>query len=445
MSAVTRSAILALGLLVAACGQMPGSRPTVTEPAPQAKPPVTAQEPAKPAWNTRPTPPAPVETAPLPPSGGPAPGNAIPPAPVGAVPTPGLSAPAPKPAIRVALLVPLSGRAQAVGQNLLEAAQIAVFDHASEGFKLLPFDTEKDGATAAANAAVAAGAHIILGPLFSNQVSEVAPIAKAAGLSVISFSNDRSVAQTGVYTLGLSPVQALQRVLAITHEKGATRYAALVPDSAIGRQTLAALEKAAPQLGSTVVRADTYPAAATDFQGIVRRTAEYDRRRAQPTPPPSYQVLVLAEAGARLKQMGPWIPYYDIDVKDVRLVGPPAWDDTTLGAEPGLVGGWYAAPDPAARGPFEEKFKAAFGATPNRIASLAYDAVALTAVIGKLTGGPNFSDSTLTNPNGFAGVEGLFRLNMDGSSERGLAVWEIQRGQHKQVAPAPGSFLPPAN
>lgn len=445
MSAVTRSAILALGLLLAACGQMPGSRPTVADPAPQAKPPVAASQSAQPTWATRPPPPTPVETAPLPSNGAPAPGSAIPSAPVGTAPLPGLSAPAPKPDIRVALLAPLSGRAQALGQNLLEAAQMAVFDHAPDGFRLLPFDTEKDGAAAAANAAVAAGAHIILGPLFAAQVADVAPVAKAAGLSVISFSNDRAAAQPGIYMLGLSPVQALQRVLTVTQEKGAMRYAALLPEAPIGRQILTGLERALPQIGGTLVRSDSYPANATDFQGIVRRTAEYDRRRAQPTPPPSYQVLVLAESGARLKQMAPWIPYYDIDVKDVRLVGPPQWDDLTLGAEPGLVGAWYAAPDPAARGPFEEKYKATFGSTPNRVASLAYDAVALTAVIGKLTNGPNFSDSTLTNPNGFAGVEGLFRLNRDGSTERGLAVWEIQRGPHKQVAPAPGSFLAPVN
>jgi branched-chain amino acid transport system substrate-binding protein len=346
----------------------------------------------------------------------------------------------------VALLAPLSGRAQAVGQGLLEAAQLAVFDHAPEGFKLLPFDTEKDGATAAVAAAVNAGAHIIIGPLFAAQVTEVAPIAKAAGLSVISFSNDRSAAQSGVYVLGLSPVQALQRVLAITREKGLTRYAALVPDAPIGRQLTVALERTLPQAGGSLVRADTYPASATDFQGIVRRTAEYDRRRAVPPPPPSYQALVIGELSVpRLKQMGPWIPYYDIDVKDVRLIGMPQWDDTSLGAEPGFVGAWYAAPDPAGRAPFEEKYKATYTTAPNRLSSLAYDAVALTAVIGKLTNGPNFSDSTLTNPNGFAGVEGLFRLNTDGSTERGLAVWEIQRGAHKQIAPAPGSFLPPTN
>jgi len=382
----------------------------------------------------------------LPADGATPPGQAIPPSGSAGSGFPSVSAPAPKPEIRVALLAPMTGRAQAVGQGLVEAAQLAVFDHAPDGFKLVPFDTEKDGSAAAAQAAVAAGAHIIIGPLFAAQVAEVAPIAKAAGLSVISFSNDRSVAQTGVYVLGLSPVQALQRVIAITREKGATRYAALVPDAPIGRQLTASLERGLPQAGGSLVRADSYPANATDFQGIIRRTAEYDRRRADPPPPPSYQVLVIGELSVpRLKQMGPWIPYYDIDVKDVRLVGMPQWDDTSLGAEPGFVGAWYAAPDPAGRAPFEEKFKAAYGTVPNRISSLAYDAVALTAVIAKLTNGPNFSDATLTNPNGFAGVEGLFRLNMDGGTERGLAVWEIQRGAHKQIAPAPGSFLPPTN
>jgi len=53
-----------------------------------------------------------------------------------------------------------------------------------------------------------------------------------------------------------------------------------------------------------------------------------------------------------------------------------------------------------------------------------------------------FSAEAITDPNGYFGADGLFRLNTDGSVERGLAILEIQPGGIQVVDPAPRSFAP---
>ena len=53
---------------------------------------------------------------------------------------------------------------------------------------------------------------------------------------------------------------------------------------------------------------------------------------------------------------------------------------------------------------------------------------------------PDFSPAALTNPSGFAGVDGIFRLRPDGLVERGLAVLEMHRGGNVVIDPAPESF-----
>ena len=65
------------------------------------------------------------------------------------------------------------------------------------------------------------------------------------------------------------------------------------------------------------------------------------------------------------------------------------------------------------------------------------------AAIGALvrSGNPNaLTRQGLTQPSGFVGVNGIFRLLPDGSNERGLAVAEIRNGQAVVVDPAPRSF-----
>ena len=51
-----------------------------------------------------------------------------------------------------------------------------------------------------------------------------------------------------------------------------------------------------------------------------------------------------------------------------------------------------------------------------------------------------FSTDVLTNPSGFAGIDGLFRFRADGSNERGLAVMRVGSGGSQPAAGSPKSF-----
>jgi len=71
--------------------------------------------------------------------------------------------------------------------------------------------------------------------------------------------------------------------------------------------------------------------------------------------------------------------------------------------------------------------------------TLTYDAVALVAALAK-QGGQHYSADVLTNPSGFAGIDGLFRFRPDGTNERGLAVMRVASGGGAPVAGSPKSF-----
>ncbi|MHA1571135.1 MAG: penicillin-binding protein activator, partial [Alphaproteobacteria bacterium] len=127
----------------------------------------------------------------------------------------------------------------------------------------------------------------------------------------------------------------------------------------------------------------------------------------------------------------------------VKLLGTWLWDDVSLGTEPAMVGGWFAAPSPNARADFVDRFKAAYGHQPDRLATLAYDSVALAAILSRENGATDeeaFSLEALTTPNGFVGMDGIFRLLASGEVQRGLAVLEIRRGGFRDLEPAPATF-----
>ena len=66
--------------------------------------------------------------------------------------------------------------------------------------------------------------------------------------------------------------------------------------------------------------------------------------------------------------------------------------------------------------------------------------VALAGHLARLKPGGDFSAEAITNPNGWTGVDGIFRFLPDGRTERALAVLEIQAGRNTVVSPAPTTF-----
>jgi len=105
-----------------------------------------------------------------------------------------------------------------------------------------------------------------------------------------------------------------------------------------------------------------------------------------------------------------------------------------------LQGGWYAAPDSAGFRNFSVRYRSRYGQDPVRTATLAYDAVALVAALVKTQGTQRFTEPVLTNPSGFAGIDGLFRFRADGTNQRGLAVLRVTPTGGQIISPPPRVF-----
>jgi len=376
--------------------------------------------------------------------------------------------------VRVALLVPLTGPAAKVGQAMLNAAQLALFQFADDRFELLPHDTggSVDGALAAAQLAIGDGAKLIVGPLLSASVQAVGPIARAANVPVVGFSSDRNAAGDGVYVMGFLPSAQTERVLNYAISRGLSRFGLLAPDNAYGAAVLQAMQDVTLRQGVQVTRARLYDPNADDFTNVVREISDFDARKQelarqiaelkqrddeiskktlerleqlQTAGDLPFDALMVADGGKRLQQLAALLPFFDVDPAVVQILGTGQWDVPGLGNEPALVGAWYAAPDPQARVAFVKEYTATFGETPPRLATIAYDATALAAVLGQGENGPNYTSQALASPNGYWGRDGIFRLMPSGITERGLAVIEITRKSSKVIDRAPESFQPRIN
>ena len=333
--------------------------------------------------------------------------------------------------VKVGLILPLSaaGNAGVAAQSMKNAAEMALAEFQNPNIQLLIKDDggSPQGAQQGTQQADDEGAEIILGPLFALSVPATAQATRARGISVIAFSTDSSVAGRGVYLLSFLPESDVNRIIEYAASIGKRSYAALLPDNAYGNVVEAAFKQAVARRGGRVVAFEKYGA---DRAGVARIAQSLGQADA----------LLLADDGDSVVATADALTAAGANLKNVQLLGTGLWDNPRVSNSPALRGGLYAAPDPSGFRAFSGRYRAKYGADPVRTATLAYDAVALVAALARTQGGQRFSSEVLTNPSGFAGIDGVFRFRPDGTNERGLAVMRVAPGGSQPVAGSPKSF-----
>jgi ABC-type branched-subunit amino acid transport system substrate-binding protein len=328
---------------------------------------------------------------------------------------------------RVALLVPMSGTNAGIGRSLNNATQMAILDLKADNVRITTYDTAL-GATAAATRALADGNKLILGPLLAEDARAIAPLARRAGVPVLSFSNDTGVAGNGTYVMGFAPSQSIERVIDYARRSGVTEFAGLMPTGLYGERASTAFLRAVETAGGKVTALETYNRGAPAMNAAIARLARSP-----------FQAVLIADSASGAVTAIPGIRRANANA---RVLGTELWNsDSGIGGMTALTGSWFASVSDTRYRTYAGMYRARFGAAPYRLSTLGYDAVLLTVRVARdWRPGENFPTGRLSDEGGFGGIDGAFRFGRDGVAERALEVQEIRGGTTVTVSPAPQGF-----
>ena len=348
--------------------------------------------------------------------------------------------------VKIGLLLPLSsaGQTAIIAQSMQRAAELAIMDMRANNVDLIVKDDKgtPEGAMTAATEMVAAGVELVIGPLFSRSVSTASGVTRAHQIPMVAFSNDRSVAGTGVNLLSFFAGPEVERVVGFAVARGLKRFAAFIPDDTYGKQVEQHFREAVVRAGGSVVAAATYPAdsagrSAPVLQPLKQLALEIRNLESYGDP---VDAILIPGGEDTASQIGPMLATAGIDPKRMRIIGTGALDVPNIGRNAAFVGAWFAAPDPRGYKDFAQRYARAHGHAPPRIASLAYDATAIAAVLSEAPKGARYIPSALTRRAGFTGIDGLFRLTAEGPVERALAVLEVTEFDTQVIEPPPAQL-----
>lgn len=330
---------------------------------------------------------------------------------------------------RVALLLPVTGPDAEVGQSIANATALALADTKVTNIRMVTYDTGL-GVAAATQRAIADGNKVILGPLRGDNVIEVAEIARQAGVPIISFSNDVGVAGQNVFLLGHLPNQSIERVVLYAKSKGMNRFAGVVASNVYGQRAQSNLTTAVRAAGGVLVGIQETNGTAASADAAARRLAQLG----------TIDAVLIADNGRAAITTVPALRRSGL--RTAKILGTDLWNiDGALAGSSPLYGAWFASVSDTLYTQYAAKYRARFGKAPLRLSSLGYDSVLLVARVARdWRPGTRFPIGQLTDPQGFIGVDGAFRFNPNGMTDRMLEVQEIQAGKFVTVSAAPSQF-----
>lgn len=343
--------------------------------------------------------------------------------------------------VRVALLAPggsNSADLEWLARSLKNAARMAAGDAQGATIDLRIYDSSNstDLAVQQANAAADAGAQIIIGPLFAEAANAVGNAMHGRNLNVLSFSNNAEVAGANVFILGNSFANIADRLVSYGVKNGKRNFYVVAEDDVAGQLGGRAIEAAiARRSGARLAGRSNHPVSVSGIDTVAPQITTAARSGGVDA------VFVTGNNQAVLPYLTEKLATAGVASPNPQMMGLTRWDQPPARLSmPQLQNGWFALPDQGLKTQFDARYRAAYGEQPHELAGLAYDGIAAIASLVRAGNRNALTTTGLTQPSGFSGVGGIFRLMPNGTSQRGLAVATLRGNQLVILDPAPRGF-----
>lgn len=352
--------------------------------------------------------------------------------------------------IPVALFLPFSGKNKDLGFSLFNSATISLFYNDPNGIiDLFLFDSKDDpkDTEKVFKEIIDKKIKIVIGPIFSNSVEAIEKLAIQNNITVISLSNNQNLVnktskEGGIFVSGILPETQIEKIVNYSISQGKLNFAIIAPSNQYGKTITELFKRFVRAKQANFITSEFYDNNFKDLDRVVERTInafvlpqnlrnnkndknlvinDYDRIYPQ--------VILIPESGKIASKIIASIKKQNIHERPYQILGTSQWDDKSV-YDSNLIDAWFSAPENEKFSNLENFYYKKFDKFPPRIASIAYDMVALIAEIANQKQGqtPSFKDFIEFkngDKNGYQGVDGTFRFLPNGLVQRNLSVLKI--------------------
>lgn len=364
--------------------------------------------------------------------------------------------------LRVGFFVPLTGSTKIVGESLLNAAKLSIFENKKHDIFLKVYDTKGTdfGAVEAMKKAISEGVDVILGPLFFYETKAISKMAKENNVILFSFSNEQKLQNVdNVYLTGSIIEQEIEILLNTLISEGKINFIAYLPNNSHGSTINNILRNKLKSKNAFLIKSDFYSQKDPNFEkklmGLLRSyrvsdefLEDYEKRKADSIltgEKVEYvineenkiypDVIFVAEGKKIAENVGMTMYKYSSSIRNIQILCTSKIDGAkNIEKNPYLQNIVFIGANPEKYEQYEKSYLTMFGVQPIKISSMVYDLVNNIDRFYKKEKGAYVVDrKKLLDPFGFDGIDGKARFLPNSLIERNFYVLKIEEGEKKII------------
>ena len=356
-------------------------------------------------------------------------------------------------AVKIGLLVPLSGESSYIGQSIIQSVRLGINKINNDRLLVVPRDTKSDQSTTlkVVDELYSEGTKIFIGPVFNKNLKELDKFQDAIFLSFTNkvLGNPNNVISSGINAK--SQFDAIKKYLEMNDLDGTL---VLIPKKSFKEEVEEAIIKsklktkkifyydAEPtKLTKQIEKVTRYKIRKRNLEDEIKRVENSDEdnkerklevlNKKDTLGRIGYDSIIIADFNESLKSVTTSLLYTDVSPKKVAFISLNQWFDETLFREKTSQPIAFPSINRENYFSFRDDYKKIYNESPSQIGILGYDLIGLVYYL-LLKNDFEINNKLFTEDNRFKGVSGVFEINNQKINHI-LTFYRVEDGKFKKI------------
>ena len=239
-------------------------------------------------------------------------------------------------------LLPLTGKFSNFGRDIRKSLDLSLLQAAPNNIQIIYYDTGKEiDLKKIKNLIKTLNPQIIIGPFTREVLLEVKPLIKEKTIPVITFTNDIALLETNIWSLGFSPEEQIESVIACALQNKFKRFGLILPSNLYGQIIL---KSSSDLIGNEKTlhmeklllnneQVNNKPTLLAKLKNFLKYNEEEIHTK--------FDSILIAGSKDFILEIAPLLAFFNVDSKSVKILGTEIFNHENIRNEPSLEKAWF--------------------------------------------------------------------------------------------------------
>ncbi|MDC3116417.1 penicillin-binding protein activator [Alphaproteobacteria bacterium] len=241
--------------------------------------------------------------------------------------------------------LPLTGSYSNYGVKIRKALDLSVLNSVNNKIRITYFDTGKNINKKIINKLFNnINPSFIIGPFRREILLDIKPIAKSKFIPILTFSNDISLRENNIWSLGFSPEEQVESVISCALNYGYKNFGLVAPDNLYGRiLTNASIDLIKDYNNNKydkILLNNEQLNNKSKLFSILKNFLNFNENQTQHT---RFDTILIGGSKEFILEIAPLLAFFNVDSTYVKILGTEKFNTKEIKNEPSLEKAWFPA------------------------------------------------------------------------------------------------------